>query len=80
MGLRDQLIDNCIDTIQTRAAKKGVRTEEERTAAIREGIELYQDMMSLDEPFTDEEISPITRTVEYNLSVTLYQWSTSIRN
>ena len=37
MGLRDQLIDNCIDTIQTRAAKKGVRTEEERTAAIREG-------------------------------------------
>ena len=71
MGLRDQLIDNCIDTIQTRAAKKGVRTEEERTAAIREGIELYQDMMSLDEPFTDEEISQITRTVEYNLSVTM---------
>lgn len=72
MGLsRDQLIDNCIDTIQTRAAKKGVKTEEERTQAIREGIELYQDMMSMDDPFTTEEIDQITRAVEYNLSVTM---------
>lgn len=68
---RDQLIDNCIDTIQTRAAKKGVKTEEERTEAIREGIELYQDMMSMDNPFSAEEIDQITRAVEYNLSVTM---------
>lgn len=67
---RDQLIDNCIDTIQTRAAKKGVKTEEERTEAIREGIRLYQDMMSMDDPFSAEEIAQITRAVEYNLSVT----------
>lgn len=68
---REQLIDNCIDTIQTRAAKKEVKTVEERSAAIQEGITLYQDMMSMDVPFTKSEIGQITRTVEYNLSVTM---------
>ncbi len=72
MGLsRDQLINYCIDTIQTMAANRGVRTEEERTQVIRDGVELCQGIMSMDDPFTPEEIKQITRTVEYNLSVTM---------
>lgn len=72
MGLtRDQLITNCIDTIQTMAANKGVRTEEERAEAIRQGIELYQTMMALETPFTAEEKTQISRAVEYSLSVTM---------
>jgi len=71
MELRDTLINNCIDTIQTKAAMNGVKTEEERTKAIREGIEQYQNLMSMSIPFTDEEKEKITRAVEYNLSVTM---------
>ena len=73
MGLsRDQLIDNCIDTILTRAEKIEVKTEEERTKTICEVIEQYQKMMSMEkEPFTADEVNRITRTVEYELSVTM---------
>ena len=77
MGLsRDQLIDNCIDTIQTMATNKGVKTEEERSKVIHEGINLYQNMVAISDPFTFEEIDQITRAIEYNLSVTMESGST----